>query len=120
FLIVKSEVIVAAGELNCGMKRRKRLHNDFAFNIAAAGAAGDLREQLKGAFAGTEIGLMQREVGKNDSDEGHVRKMQALGDHLRADENINFADAKIAEDFAVIILTLHGVGVHAMNARVGK
>src|SRR5262249_52447565 len=32
----------------------------------------------------------------------------------------NFADAKIAENFAVVILALHRIGVHPMNTRVGK
>ena len=44
--------------------------------------------------------------------------MQALGDHLGADEDINLAGAEIAQDAAVIVLAFHGIGVHAADARV--
>ncbi len=120
FLFVKAEEVVSARVLDGGMKRRESLHKDFAFDIAAAGAAGDLREQLEGAFARAEIRLMQREVGVNDADERDVWKMQTFRDHLRADEDVDFARAKIAEHVAVIVLALHHVGVHALDARLGK
>ena len=45
-------------------------------------------------------------------------KVQSLGDHLRADENIDLADAEIAEDAAVIVLALQRVGIHPRDARV--
>ena len=120
FLFVKTDEVVAARVLDRRMKRRERLHEHFALDVAATGATGDLREQLKGAFARAKIRLMQRQVGVNDADERDVRKMQPLRDHLRADEDVNFARAKIAEHFAVIILALHRVGVHAFDARLGK
>src|ERR1035437_353370 len=102
------------------MKRRERLHKNFAFHIAATGATGDLREKLEGAFARSKIRLMQRGVRVNDADERDVREMQPFRDHLRADENVNFARTKIAEDVAVIVLALHRVGVHALDTRLGK
>src|SRR5277367_2550678 len=120
FLFVKTVEVVAARELDRRMKRRERLHKHLALHIAATGATGDLREQLEGAFARAKIRLMQREVGVDDADERDVRKMQPLRDHLRADEDVNFARAKITEHFAVIILALHRVGVHALDARLGK
>ena len=118
FLFVKAGEVMAARILDRRMKRRERLHEHLALDIAAAGATGDLREQLEGALARAEIRLMQREVGVNDADERHVREMQALGNHLRADENVGLARAKIAEDFPVIVLALHRVGVHALDARM--
>ena len=42
--------------------------------------------------------------------------MQALGDHLRADENIDLAHAEVAQDAPVILLALQGVGIHALDA----
>src|SRR5665213_250226 len=120
FLFVKTVEVMAARVLDRRMKRRERLHKHLALDIAATGATGDLREQLEGAFARAKIRLMQREVGVNDADERDVRKMQTLGDHLRADEDIGLARAKIAEDFAIIVLALHRVGVHAPDARLRK
>src|SRR5271170_3918585 len=119
-LFVKTVKVVAARELDRRMKRRERLHKNFALDIAATGATGDLREQLEGAFTRAKIRLMQREVGVNDADERDVPKMQSLRDHLRADKNVGLARAKIAEHFAVIILALHRVGVHALDARLRK
>src|SRR6202142_2267447 len=96
FLFVKAGKIVAARVLDGRMKRRKRLHEHLAFNVAATGATGDLREQLEGALARAKIRLMQREVGVNDADERDVREMQALRNHLGADQDVGLAGAKIA------------------------
>src|SRR5277367_3921314 len=120
FLFVKTVEVVAARVLDRRMKRRERLHKHLTLDVAATGATGDLREQLEGAFARAKIRLMQRKIGVNDADERDVRKMQALRDHLRADEDVGFARAKITEDFPVVILALHRVGVHALDARLGE
>jgi hypothetical protein len=103
FLLEEAIEVMPASELNGGMKRSEGLHKNFAFDIATASAAGDLREQLKGAFPGSEVGLMEREIGVDDSDEGHSWKMQSLCDHLGSDEDINFARAKIAKDTPEVV-----------------
>src|SRR5207247_11181436 len=77
-----------------------------------------LREQLKGPFAGSEIWLVQAEVGVNDADQRDVRKVQPLRNHLRADEDVDLPGAKIAEDAPVIVLGLQRVRIHAAHARV--
>ena len=91
------------------MKRRERLHDYFALHVATAGPARDLGKQLKGPLAGAKIRLVQAEVGVNNPDQCHVRKMETLGDHLRAHEDIDFAGAKVAEDAAVIFFAFQGV-----------
>ena len=58
---------------------------DFAGKFATAGAACDLREQLKGALGGAEIGKRETQIGGDDSYESDALKIVALGDHLRAD-----------------------------------
>src|SRR5258708_40097028 len=65
FLVVKADEVVTAGALNGGMKGGKGLDEHLAFDITPARAAGYLREQLKRAFAGAEIGLMQCQIGIN-------------------------------------------------------
>src|SRR5664280_1444132 len=102
------------------MKRRERLHKNLALHVAATGASGNLREKLEGAFARSKIRLMQRGVRVNDADERDVRKMQPLRNHLRADKDVNFPCAKIAENAAIIVLPLHRVGIHAFDTRLGK
>ncbi len=108
------------GVLNGRVKRRERLHDHFPFDIAAARAARHLREQLKGAFAGTKIGNVQAEIGVNNPHQRHVGEVQPFGDHLRADENVDFAGPKIAQNMAVIFLPFHRVGVHAPDASLRK
>src|SRR5262245_47900854 len=46
--------------------------------------------------------------------------MEAFGNHLRAQENIDLTDAEIAQDPAEIVLSLHGIGIHADGAGVRK
>jgi hypothetical protein len=96
------------------------LHENFAGCLAAASATGDLCEKLESAFAGAEIGEMQREIGVDDTDKRYVWEMQTFRDHLCADENINLAGAKISERFAVRFLAGHRIGVHAAHHGFGE
>ena len=75
---------------------------------------------MEGAFAGAEIRQVQGQVGVDDADQRDVGEMQSLGDHLRAEQDIDLAGAKIAQDAAVIFLALQRVGIHAHDAGVGK
>src|ERR1039458_5204954 len=59
-LFVKTHEIVPPRVLDRRMKRRERLHKNFALHVAATGASGNLREKLEGAFARSQIRLMQR------------------------------------------------------------
>src|SRR6202012_847766 len=97
FLFVEAVEIMSAGILNGRMERSECLPEDFAFDIATTGAARDLSEELEGSFTGAKIGLVQGQVGVNDSDQRDVRKMQSLGNHLSADEDVDFSRAKLAE-----------------------
>ena len=94
-LEIPSEIMVPR-KLNRGTERRVRLHENLARCLAASGASGDLCEKLESTFAGAEIRQMEGEIGVDDSDQCHVREMQAFRDHLCADENIDFAGAKIS------------------------
>src|SRR6476659_5714375 len=85
-LEIAGEIMVAC-KLNRGTERRVSLHEHFAVCLAAAGATGDLGQELKRAFPCAEIREVQREISIYDSDQRHVRKMKAFRNHLRADEN---------------------------------
>src|ERR1700677_3245825 len=102
------------------MKRGKCLDEHFSLNIASSRAPGYLCQQLERALAGAKIRLMQRGVCMNSAHEGNVWEMQALGDHLSADEDINLSGTKIPQYFSVIILALHRIGVHAPDSCAGK
>src|SRR3954447_4970020 len=63
---------------------------------------------------------MERKVRVNYSDQGDIGKMQAFGNHLRADEHVNFARAKIAQHAPIILFALHDVRIHAAYPGVRK
>ena len=120
FLVVETHEIMAPGALDRRVERGEGLHINLPFHIPSPRAAGDLRQQLKGPLRGAEIGQVQREVGVDDAHEGHVGEVQPLGDHLGAHEDVDFADAEIAEDAPEIVLAFQRVGVHAAHPRFGE
>ena len=61
--------------------------------LAASGAAGDLRQQLERALGGAEVGEAEPDVGGDHADERDARKVVPLGDHLRADEDVDLPAA---------------------------
>ena len=60
FALEEGEVILFDGVLNRVVVRIKGLDEHAAGKFSAAGAASDLREQLKGALSGAEIGQAER------------------------------------------------------------
>src|SRR5215471_6036480 len=95
FLLEIAGEIVVPRKLDRGTEGCISLHEYFTRHFAAARAAGDLGEKLKGAFARAEIGQMQSEIGVDNPDQRDVRKVQTLRDHLCADEDVDLAGAKI-------------------------
>ena len=62
-----------------------------ALLAGAARPTGHLAEQLEGAFGGARIAIGKSEIGIDDADQRHVRKIVPLGDQLRADDDVGFA-----------------------------
>ena len=60
FLLGVAVEVVVAGELDGGRVGGEGLDDHLALEFAAAGASGDLGEQLEGALAGAEIGDVER------------------------------------------------------------
>ena len=112
--------VVVAGELDAGALGREGLHDNLAGHFTAARASGDLGEELEGAFASAEIGNVEGEVGVEDADKGDVGEMEALGDHLGADEQIDLLSFKGIEGIAQFVLAGHGVGIDAGDAGGGE
>ena len=95
----ESFVVVGLGGEDGDMLRGERLDDDAAGALASTGTAGDLGEELEGAFRGAKIGNVEGDVGGNDPDEGDVGKVEALGDHLGADEDVVLTASELGEDF---------------------
>src|SRR5205823_3594436 len=78
FLLEIAGEIVVPCELDRWTEGRVGLDENFTRRFTASGPAGDLGEQLKRPFARAEIRHVQREIGVDDPDQRHVRKMKAL------------------------------------------
>ena len=63
------------------------LDDDAARVLTATGATGDLFEQVERALARSEIGHLEGVVGVDHAHERHLGEVQALGDHLRAEQH---------------------------------
>jgi hypothetical protein len=93
------------------------LHDDAARELAAASASGDLRDELEGALRGAEIRQVERAVGVDDADQRDAREVEALGDHLRADQHVDLAAPEGLERVLVVLAPPHRVRIHAPHAR---
>src|SRR6266487_3117118 len=107
FLLKVAGEIVVPRELDRRAKGCVSLHKHLAGHFATSRASGYLRKKLKGAFASAEIRQMQREIGVDDSHERDVWKMETLRNHLRTDQNVDFAGAKVSQSFAIRFLACH-------------
>ena len=97
-----------------------RLQIAVAAPLLAAGAADHLMQQLERALGGARIAVGKAEIGIDDADQIELGKMVALGDKLRADDDVEAALRHVVE---LLPQPLHGVdqiaGQH-QDARAGK
>lgn len=120
FLFGVAIVVGMTGELDGRTVGGVGLDEDFTFDFAASGASGDLGEELEGAFGGAEVGEVEGEVGIENADEGDVGEVEAFGDHLGADEEVDFLGAEVAQGVAELVFAVHDVGVDAGDASGGE
>ena len=112
--------IQSLGELDRVGGGLEALHDNDALEVTTTRAAGDLGEQLKGTFGGAEIRQLQRKIGVDDAHQRHPREVEALGDHLRAEEHVIFARAEVREDLPEEVLLAHGIRIDAGHAGAGE
>src|SRR5260221_2193980 len=88
--------------------------------LATTGATGSLREKLKRAFGGTEVGERQRGISGDDAHQGDSLKVVALRQHLGANKNVQRAVGERAQGFLILLLGAHGVAVQPRDPCSGK
>ena len=59
-------------------------------SVGAPGASSHLRQQLESALGCAEIGQVEADVRGDDTDQLDAREVMPLGDHLRADHDVDF------------------------------
>ncbi len=120
FLGGKSGVVVSGGELNGIVVGVIGLDEHFAGEVSATGSAGDLGEELKGAFGGAEVGQAKRKVCTDHADEGDAVNIVAFGDHLGADEEVDFTGMEAGKKALHVHASTNRVAIHSPDASVGK
>ena len=63
---------------------------------------------------------MQADVGVDDADQRHIRKIQPFGDHLRAEQDVNEASPKRRQHAGMAARLAHRVAVHAAHDVAGE
>ena len=96
------------------------LDDDPARLIAPPAPARHLRQDLEGPLGGPEVGDVQRCIGGDDADERNLREVVSLGDHLRADEDVDLPPVETPEDPFRIAPPGGRVAVHPGDAGLGE
>ena len=113
-------VVVSAGGNDGVVVGIVGLHDDAAGQFTTACAARDLRHQLKDPFRGAEVRHRQRVIAADNADQRDAVNVVALSDHLRPDEQVNFAGVEAREQMFEIVASTDSIAVHAADARAGK
>jgi hypothetical protein len=75
-----------------------RLEDDLAGRVGAACSTGDLGEQLEGSFGCAEVWEGKALIGERDTNERDRGDVVAFGDHLCADQHVDFARSQSIEN----------------------
>ena len=75
---------------------------------------------MEGALGGAEVGQAEGAVGTDYAHQRDAVHVVSLGDHLGADEQVDFAGLKLAQHALEVGVAAHGVAVHASDARGGE
>src|SRR5258708_39816186 len=108
-LLPEAVKVVVPRKLDRGPKRRRRLHKNFAGDLSSSGPASDLRKQLESTFTGSKVGQMQADICVNDTHQGDIRKIEALGDHLRTDQNVDLSTPQSTKGLRLDTLCTHNI-----------
>ncbi len=93
-----------------------RLYDDAARLLRAPRTTGHLFEQLEGALRRPEVRQLERGVGVDDAHQRDVGEVEALRNHLRAQQHRARRGSELLQQLFVRALGRGGVGVHAHHA----
>jgi len=94
------------------------LEYDFSRSLPAPGSAFHLGQQLKRALGCAKVREAQRHIGAHNTDERDSVNVVALGDHLRAHQQVEFAFVESVEGAFEIFAAAHRVAIETPDARL--
>ena len=115
FLLPETLKIMVSRELDGGTKRSRALDKDFSRHVSSTCATGDLSQELECSFPSPKIGHVQSNVRVDDTHQSDVWEIEPLGDHLCADQDINFSGSKRLQNRTIRIFPRHRISVHPCN-----
>src|SRR6185437_6921812 len=119
-LVIEAGKIVQGGVLHGVVVGEEGLQNYFSRDLATPCATRNLRQQLEGAFRGAKVGKAERHIRANNSNQRDAVDVVALGDHLRADQEIEFAVAERMQGALEVRMAVDSIAIEARNSRLRK
>ena len=99
------------------MLRAVRLDQHLPRSLASTGTARQLQQQLQSLLSCAEIWAVQQPIRREYRRQGDPRQIHALGQHLRADQDIGFSGSKTVQQASMAITPPGGIAVKAEQAK---
>ena len=118
-VFVEVRVVGGGAEFDDGVVGLVGLDDDLRVLVTAVGATDDLGEELEGAFFATEVGEGEAGIGLDDTEGSEFGQVEAFGNHLGADDDVDMAgfDCVVGVDEGFLGLR---VGVEAGDFGIWK
>jgi hypothetical protein len=115
WLLREADIVVGTQGSIQRVLRMLGLDQHFARQCGAPAATADLHQLREQAFRRAEIGGEQRGVGTDRADQGQVRKIVALGQHLGADQDVGLAGMDGRQQRLPFLRRTGGIAVDAQH-----
>lgn len=116
---IKPLIVVLSREPNGSVIGLISLQDDLARRLSAPGPTCHLSKKLEGALRRAKVRERKALIRQHDADEGHPRDVMPLGDHLRADQDVDLAAPQLIEH-RLDAFARSGVAIESPDARLWK
>ena len=101
FLFSESQVVVVRSTHDGVLGWRRGLNQHSTASVATSRSTSNLGNQLKSPLGRSQVGLMQKRIGVDDAHQSNVRKIESLGNHLGAQQDLDFSMPEFFQGFIV-------------------
>ena len=93
------------------------LHQHLPRSLTSPGTARQLQQQLQGLLSCAEIGAVQKPIRREHRRQGDPRQIHALGQHLRADQDVGLSGSETVQQASMAIPPPGGIAVKAEQTK---